>query len=210
MIVAQSHDRLHGSNVIEILGSVHRLTEATLLAAADKVPEAFAAVPRPVVAVLIGGSNNTYRLTGEIAIRLSDDLHRLVDQEGCGLLITVSRRTSAGVQEIMRERLSGPGIYFWDGAGENPYFAMLARADAILATCDSVNMVSEASYTGKPVYVFGLDGGKRSKFERFYFEMHQRGFTHPFCGKIDVSLGQRLDETSRAAREIVTRLALRD
>src|SRR3546814_5644221 len=42
--------------------------------------------------------------------------------------------------------------------GENPYFAYLGLADAILVTADSVNMVCEAASTGKPVYVIDLDG----------------------------------------------------
>ncbi len=44
----------------------------------------------------------------------------------------------------------------WDGAGKNPYLAMLAAADAIVVTADSVNMVGEACATGKPVLVFDL------------------------------------------------------
>jgi mitochondrial fission protein ELM1 len=42
-------------------------------------------------------------------------------------------------------------ISLWDGTGENPYFAFLATADAIVTTEDSVNMVTEATGTGKPV-----------------------------------------------------------
>ncbi|MEE2689094.1 MAG: mitochondrial fission ELM1 family protein [Pseudomonadota bacterium] len=206
-IVAQSHDSKRGPNVIEVLGSMHSLTEAGLLSATERIPEAIAAVAKPVVAVLIGGTNSTYRLTKEIACRLVDDLWRLVEGDGYGLLVSTSRRTGADIEKLLRERLSGPKIYFWDGSGENPYFAMLALADAILATSDSVNMVSEASYTGKPVYVITLAGGEGSKFERFHAEMHRQGFTNPFRGKIEIRESRRLDETARAAREIATRLA---
>ena len=37
-----------------------------------------------------------------------------------------------------------------DPAAENPYLAALAVADAIVVTCDSVSMTSEAAATGKP------------------------------------------------------------
>ena len=76
--------------------------------------------------------------------------------EGCGLLVTASRRTGAANLAILREELSLPGIYFWDGSGENPYHAFLAAADAFLVSVDSVNMVFEACFTGKPVYVLPL------------------------------------------------------
>ena len=50
--------------------------------------------------------------------------------------------------------------YLWDGEGENPYFGLLGLADFLVVTCDSVNMVSEAASTGKPVYVADLPGGR--------------------------------------------------
>jgi hypothetical protein len=46
--------------------------------------------------------------------------------------------------------------FVWDGTGENPYYAFLAAADAIVTTEDSV---TEAAGTGKPVYVQRLKGG---------------------------------------------------
>jgi uncharacterized protein len=37
----------------------------------------------------------------------------------------------------------------WDGSGDNPYFAFLALADAIVATEDSVNMVTRGGRYGQ-------------------------------------------------------------
>ena len=109
---------------------------------------------------------------------------------------------------MLRERIAGPNIYFWDGMGENPYFAFLAQADSILVTGDSVNMISEACFTGKPVHVLALEGGSGSKFERFHTEMRLADHTRPFQGKLEEWQAVRLDETSRVAREIIARLGL--
>lgn len=208
VVVAQSHDGLDGANVIEVLGSMHRITTTELEAATAQWSTEFANIPRPTVAVLIGGTNKTYQLTAAIARRVADDLKGLVESEGCGLLVTASRRTGEGNLAALRERLSGKGIYFWDGSGENPYFALLARADSILVTADSVNMVSEACFTGKPVYVLNLEGGSGSKFERFHLQMQAAGYTRPFEGALTEWRGDQLDETARAAAEIATRLRL--
>lgn len=207
-IVAQSHDGLTGSNVTVALGSMNRLTAAALAEAAQNPPAGIAALPNPAVAVLLGGTNSTYRMTSEITRQLADDLRAFVERSGCGLMVTASRRTGSANEALLRARLNGPDIYFWDGSGDNPYFALLARADAILVTCDSVNMVSEACFTGKPVYVLALDGGAGSKFERFHTEMRQKGYTRPFVGDIETGVTKPLDETTRAAREIVERLEL--
>ena len=207
-IVSQSHDGLSGANVIVVLGSMNRLTGEILSDAVQTIPVEMASLPEPVVAVLLGGSNSTYRMTTEIADKLADDLQALVERIGCGLMVTASRRTGADNEALLRSRLKGPGIYFWDSAGDNPYFALLARADAILVTCDSVNMVSEACYTGKSVYVVALDGGAGSKFARFHEEMERQQYTRPFLGDIELRDAKSLDETTRAAREIIERLEL--
>src|SRR3546814_15726728 len=73
-------------------------------------------------------------------------------------MVTPSRRTGPDNEAILRARLAGLPAEIWDGEGENPYFAYLGLADAILVTADSVNMVCEAASTGKPVYVIALDG----------------------------------------------------
>jgi mitochondrial fission protein ELM1 len=207
-IIAQSHDGLDGPNVIKVMGSMHRITEGDLVAAAARQGTTTEDIPHPTLAVLIGGTNSSYQMTTEIARRLADDLQGLVARSRCGLLVTASRRTGKKNLALLRQRLAGPNIYFWDGMGENPYFAFLAQADFILVTGDSVNMVSEACFTGKPVYIFALEGGAGSKFERFHAEMRAADHTRPFQGKLEKWQPVQLDETSRATSEIITRLGL--
>ena len=209
VIVAQSHDRLNGSNVINALGSMHRITEDRLADALERDGERFSAIPRPTVAVLIGGTNKTFRMTPTIAGRLATDLRALMDETGCGLLVTASRRTGEENLALLRDRVTGPGIYFWDETGENPYSAFLARADAFLVTGDSVNMISEACFTGKPVHIIALAGGEGSKFERFHADICAGGYARPFAGRLEQWEGKKLDETARVAAEILDRLKLR-
>jgi mitochondrial fission protein ELM1 len=207
-IIAQSHDGLDGPNVIKVMGSMHRITDGNLVAALARQGMAFEDIPHPTFAVLIGGTNCSYQMTTEIVGRIADDLLGLVARSGCGLLVTASRRTGEENLILLRQRLVGPNIYFWDGTGENPYFAFLAQADVIFVTGDSVNMVSEACFTGKPVYVLPLEGGAGSKFERFHAEMCAADHTRLFQGKLTEWQPVQLDETFRAASEIIIRLGL--
>ena len=87
----------------------------------------------------------------------------------------------------MQNRLAGLPASIWDGTGDNPYFAYLALADAVLVTADSVSMISEAAATGKPVHVLDLDGGS-AKFSRFHQLMQHAGITRPFAGNSSVGL----------------------
>ena len=97
----------------------------------------------------------------------------------------------------MRERLAGIPGEIWDGSGDNPYFAYLAVADALIVTANSVSMVSEAAATGKPVHVVDLPGGD-AKFARFHEAMRQAGITRPFAGEIEDWHIRPPDDTARA------------
>ena len=49
-----------------------------------------------------------------------------------------------------------PGVFVWDQVGDNPYLAILALADRLIVSSDSVSMISEALAAGPPVEVFDL------------------------------------------------------
>lgn len=206
LVTASAHDRLTGPNVRTTLGALHHVTREKLAADARKFEVRYAHLPRPLVAVLIGGANRVYRFDRATAERLADGLARICEESGCGLLITASRRTGPENEALLRERLKGLPAEIWDGTGDNPYFAFLGLADSIIVTGDSVNMVSEACYTGKPVHVFRLPGGSGTKFDRFHESLVETGITRPFKGWLENWQYDPLDERTALAAEIRGRL----
>lgn len=207
-IVTPQHDRCNRPNVIATLGGLHTLTPGRIREAGERFAEKFAHLPRPRVAVLVGGTNKCYRLTPEIGRALGEQLAALSVSTGAGILLTPSRRTGAEVEAALREALAQTPAYIWDGTGENPYLAYLALADYIVVTADSVNMVSEACTTGKPVFVVELEGGSR-KFRLFHEAMRAGGYTRPFAGKLERWSYPALDDVGRVAQEIRDRLERR-
>jgi mitochondrial fission protein ELM1 len=196
LLVVPAHDGLRGPQVIVTQGAVHRVTPARLAAARCRFP-ALAGLPRPILSVLIGGSNKAYRLSLHRLAEIVDALSLILRQGGGSLLLTPSRRTGEAGHALLRERLANLPAVIWDGTGENPYFAYLALADALLVTADSVSMISEAAATGKPVYILELDGGN-AKFDRFHRAMRAAGITRPFCGQIETWTYPVPDDTARA------------
>jgi mitochondrial fission protein ELM1 len=201
MIVAE-HDKARGANVIVTKGAVHRVTRAVLDRAAEAWAPRLAYLPSPRVAVLIGGSNGDYVLDAARMTRLAEDLAALA-RAGIGLMVTPSRRTGAENEAILRRHLSGPGIEIWDGTGENPYFGYLGLADHVIATADSISMITEASATGKPVHVVDLPGGSK-KFAHFHTLMREAGITRPFEGQLADWHYPVAEETAEAGRRIRT------
>lgn len=204
---APDHDLLTGPNVLSTPVSPHRLTRERLEREAERIAPQVAHLPRPRVAVLIGGTNAVYQLTETVAAKLAEQLARIAD-EGAGLMVTPSRRTGEKQTAILKEALKNKNAIIWDGSGDNPYFGFLGLADALIVTCDSVNMVGEAAFTGKPVNVIELEGGS-PKFRRFLDTMYATGAARRFSGKLENWVYEPLNATEQIAAEIARRYPAR-
>ena len=209
LVVVPEHDRLRGANVLVTRGALHRITAERLAEAAERLGGRYDHLPRPRLAVLVGGDNGSYRLTPTLMGDLAEQLTVLARTTGGGLMVTPSRRTGADNEAILRARMREVPSVVWDGQGENPYFAFLGLADAIVVTCDSVAMVSETCSTGKPVYLVNLEGGS-PKFRRFHEGLIRDGIVRRFDGSFATWTYPPLDETRRIADEIRRRLAERN
>lgn len=184
LIITPRHDRLAGPNVVATLGSMHRVDASKLDAARSRFAARYAALPRPLVSVLVGGANRVFRFDTDTATHLGGLLESMAAETGASLAITTSRRTDPAATQALRAALADTPADFWDGEGENPYFGLLALADAIVATGDSVNMVSEALSTGRPVHIYDLPGGS-AKFTRFHEGLRAAGMTRQFTGRLE-------------------------
>ena len=181
LITTPRHDGLSGGNVVPTDGSLHRITPDLLREEAARFADSLSTLPRPLVAVLIGGPNRYYDFDEADAVALGDALAAFARRHGLGLAVTASRRSGERNIALLREKLAGTPHVFWDFSGDNPYHGYLGLADAVVVTCDSVNMVSEATATGKPIYVYHLPGAG-SRFQAFHQLMEDSGRTRRFDG----------------------------
>lgn len=201
LVVVPRHDGLSAPNVMTTRGALHRVSSKMLAQAAQKFAPQIAHLPRPRIAVLIGGSNAVYQFTPREMAPLVRQLAELPKMIGGSLMVTPSRRTGEANMAILGEALKDSPAYIWNGQGDNPYYGMLALADYIIVTCDSVNMVSEACTTGKPVYVIDLPGGS-DKFRRFHQSMRDDGLAKTFAGKLEPYTYQPLNDVQLVADRI--------
>lgn len=200
LVAVPEHDRMRGDNVITTLGAPNRITDDKLDDARESFPQ-FEDIGKPRVAVLIGGNSKTHRMSTEITNALCGHLKQL----DAGLMVTASRRTGEENKAILYDLLEDTDAYIWDDTGENPYFAMLAWADYILVTEDSVSMASDAATTGKPVYVIPL-AGKSPKFDKFHNGLQQAGITRTFTGKLETWTYEPLRDAQKIAKAIKSRM----
>jgi uncharacterized protein len=206
-IIANHHDELTGPNVFLTRTALHRVTADRLAAEGAAWRDRFAPLRRPLVAVLLGGSNGRYRLDRDSGARLAADLAAMAERDKVGILVTPSRRTDPAVTDLMRTALAPTGGWVWDLAGDNPYFGMLALADLIIVTQDSVSMISEAAATNVPVMFAPLPGSWRRQ-KLFLKPLMDEDRIRPFEGRFSAWPVSPLNDTPLAAAEMRRRLGL--
>jgi mitochondrial fission protein ELM1 len=168
-VVAPQHDGLSAANVITTLGALHDV-DADWLQRARARFSAFAELPTPRIGVLIGGPHAAQALDDAWIDALRRRLAEWPQAAGGSFLVSTSRRTPVACARRLREVFAAWPGRFWGGAeyGENPYAGILAWADRIVVSADSVNMISEACATGKPVHAFApvAIAGKLGRFHQ--------------------------------------------
>lgn len=186
--------------IVLTLGSVGTINRAVLLAAESRAKQKFAHISAPKTAILIGGDSRAYRMSPQFCRELTESVRR-ADPSG-GVLATVSRRTGDENTRMMAASFAGGDDFFHDGNGENPYTDILAAADRFVVSGDSVNMLSEACATAKPVWIAALpqkSARAAGKFRRFHDALVARHLARRWAGAFAEWTPPGLDETARAA-----------
>jgi len=198
------HDALRGKNVIVTTTPANRvgrvIGELRYIPADPRI----AALPHPRVALTLGGKSINHLFTAADCARLIEMARNLVGH-GCGVMVSASRRTPPNLlAEFVSLFINEPRVFVWDGSGDNPYSQMLAHADHIIVTADSVNMVGEAVTTGVPVYVYEPGGGHR-KITAYIDRLIGLGAVRRWNGRLESWTYEPIDATPGMAREIASR-----
>ena len=174
VVVAPAHDRVHGDNVISICGSLHAVDTAWL-ASAQQAYSWIGNLPEPRTLLLLGGPLRSAPLNKRWWRATAALIGNAIQRDGGSLLISGSRRTPVWLMQAARAWLpQAPGLRWFDGDPANPYPGLLAWADRIVVTADSVNMISEACATTVPVHVTAA-GSVQGRHGRFLGALLERG-----------------------------------
>lgn len=207
LVIAPKHDALRGDNVLNPLGSLHPIDDAWLADGRDAFAP-FADLPSPRLGVLIGGARRGTPFDDDAAdafLAAAKARHRA---DGGSVLVAASRRTPEAQRTRIRDALAGlPGVVWTDRAdGANPYPGVLGWADRLVVTPDSVNMLSEACATGRPVHTF-VSKPLPEKLARFHQELRSAGLLHDIDATAPATQIP-LRETAAIAREVRRHLGL--
>ena len=157
LIAVPEHDQVvPDDNILEVLLAPHRISMGKIKEARAIWAGRFAHLPRPWIAVIVGGSTKSTGFTPDMASQLGQTVAKMVEMRGGSILMTTSRRTGREQTAVLTGAIAElpQHSFIWGDEGENPYFGYLACADAVVVTGDSVSMVSEACAATAPVMLF--------------------------------------------------------
>lgn len=202
VVIAHHHDQLEGKNVFLTRTALHGVTEDVLKQAFSQWKAIIRTDEKPVLGVLLGGSNGRFRFDVSEAAHIAQQLGHFIRQRNVSCVITPSRRTSPEALTLLKTELEPLGGRFLEGTGQNnPYMGVLACSDMLAVTMDSVSMISEAVATSLPVGILPLSGHSK-RIAHFIKMLEKQGRVHSFSADLPLETAERLDDTSLAAEEI--------
>lgn len=210
LIASPAHDRTRpGRNILEIVGAPHRVTQQRLEAEAAIWQPRLVHLPRPWVAVIVGGATRRRPFPVEMAMALGQRVAELAQASGGSVLLTTSRRTGAEQERALAAVLPEPRwLHLFGQGGDNPYFGFLALADAVVVTGDSVSMCCEACAAPAPVFIWAPGGWVAAKHARLHARLFELGVARPLTGvaSFEAWPRPRLDAAGDIARAIRERM----
>ncbi len=200
-IIAPNHDSYSGENVINSIGALHYFKER------DNYKFNFE--NNNLVSCIIGGENNHYTFSLKEAQYLCNKIYELKkNNSGLKFLIITSRRTNYQIKELIKKRLSKI-CEIWVGKGKNPYKFALYNSKFFIITSDSTSMISEASISRMPIYVFQLPFKRKSeRLNRFHNEFRRLNITRDLISTKNLENWSyaKIDESKRIAGIIKKRI----
>ena len=155
VIVSAQFQVERAANVLNVALPLMRIDEQRLALAATDWQARFAALRRPVIAVLVGGATRPYTFSAQDARALINGARRYCGEQG-SLFVTTSRRTSKTAVAALRACMGAHDRFYEWGEPDNPYFGLLAHADGFVVTGDSMSMITEVARLQRKLAIFAL------------------------------------------------------
>ena len=203
LIAAPLHDALPDApNVVRTLGACHRATPVLLAAEAARWNDRLPDLPKPWTLVSVGGSTAQKQFSGADARALIEGCRALPGS----LLAVASRRTGADAEAALAEALPGNGwLCRWRERVDSPYLALLALADQVVVTGDSMSMCCEACANGGPVFIFAPGHLTEPKHASLHKALYDQGYARPLEGDRSPWRHEPLNASGLVAEQILRR-----
>jgi len=204
-VVAPEHDDLEGKNVILTKGALHYLTMEEIEENSGYL-EGKINKKKDIITLILGGPTKYYKYTKNNIQKIYSNLNENINKKNLQLIVIPSMRTPSETIKLAKEYFGSDHLII-DSVDKKAYLSGLSLAKYIVVMCDSSSMISEASLTGKPIYVAEIPSSKSDyRFKKFRDLFKELNIIKELNDNLENWSYQRLDETNRVAQEIKKKL----
>jgi len=197
-ILIPSHDFSKFSNyrnAVEFLGTFNRKRK---LVNEDLNNHKELESRKNIIACLIGGDGKSSKIKVSEINDLVDKINLIDDRYT--IVYCFSRRTSLITKRIINKRKKFKH-YCYNYKDKDPYWYLINKSSYFIVTEDSVSMTSDATFTGKPVYMVKVKK-KKKKIKDFIHKLEKKGVVRYFDGDIVSWKYEKINESERIANVI--------
>ena len=208
-IVAPEHDSLKGENVLTSKGAIHYLTNDELDVNKNYLKSRINS-QKKIVTLIIGGPTKYYNYNNKVIDNIFSKIKENFLDNSYQLIVVPSMRTPQNIIDKAKNYFNEDQIII-PNVDKKAYLCSLKNADHIIVTCDSTSMISEASITGKPIYVAQMPTIKSNKrFKNFFNLFASLNIIKELGSPVENWTYNKLNETSKIADQIKKKIKLYD
>ena len=197
LIISPEHDNIKGDNVLKTKGAIHYLTKKEIIDNSKYLN--LDKEKKQIVAFILGGPNRYYKYSEEQIHYIFNKVKTLFSPDKFKIIIIPSYRTP---ERVIKKAYNTFNFnhHVVKKIDKKAYLSSLSIADYIVVMCDSTSMISEAAFTGKPIYVAMMKSNNISKrFKNFYTQFENLGITRELKDTVDNWSYDKLDEVNNIA-----------
>ena len=203
-IIAPEHDNLNGDNVYSSKGAIHYITESEIKNAKPYLTNKIKS--QKLVSLILGGPNKYYSFDKDQLIEIFNVVRSNFISKGYTVIVIPSVRTPKMIINLAIKEFGADG-YVVNSVDKQAYLSAFALATNIVITCDSTSMISEASTSGKPIFVAHMKAKKNNyRFKKFFRLFKEMGITRDLGEQVESWTYNKLNEATRIAALINNKL----
>lgn len=197
-VLIPEHDNITGKSVIVTKGAIHDLDWRSIID--HNKQSSWPKNQKDQVAVILGGPTKSYAWSSESLKQAVTSLQKATDHSRYQLVFVPSNRTPKTVLNMLQSVLLKPHVVL-PNVDKAIYLSALNYAKHIVVTCDSASMLSEACFTGKPVYCLEFKTrSQKPRLAKLHQSLYAEGMVKPWRGTFDQWSYTPLDEARRVAQ----------
>jgi len=179
LLIIPEHDNITGENILTSQGSLHEVNKDNIKHSFENIKSKALKQLVDHIVVLVGGDTKRQKFTKDTGKKFLNEIKRIQKLFGTSVFISLSRRTPDFFSSLIKD-VEIPKTTIWDPKKneDNPYPGIINKAKFILVTTDSINMLSEATSSGKAVYGYDIIRLNKRKGKFIEFLISKKLFSY--------------------------------